>query len=40
MEGAAVDQGDVLAAMDPAQLGGQFQAAGTAADDDDALRGG
>ncbi len=36
---AAVDQGDVLAAVDPAQFGGQFKAACATADDDDALGG-
>ncbi|MCY1518281.1 hypothetical protein D9M68_529930 [compost metagenome] len=39
MEGAAVDQGDVLPPVDAAQLGSQFQAAGAAADDDNAFRG-
>ena len=39
MEGSAVDQRDAFAAMDAAQLGRQLQAAGAAADDDDAFRG-
>ncbi len=40
VERPAVDQGDVLAAVDAAELGGQFKAAGTPADDDDTFRGG
>ncbi|MNS70956.1 hypothetical protein D3C72_1043080 [compost metagenome] len=38
VEGPAVDQRDVLAAVDAAQFGGQFQAARATANDDDAFR--